>query len=139
MHYYIHIGSLWFNGYIHMTTLITSLYKQLSGIYFTYNVMDIIIYLYLLHPLLIMSNRCTWSIYGTWLVRFTNILLWLLYAVSYFMQCTSGSSKALHINANHILYYHMDAYRSVMLRYSCFQKYLAIWLSTGGSEFCSYN
>ena len=52
--------------------------------------------------------------------------------ILYFVECIIGSNMAIYINNNHILYYHMDAYRYIMLGCNTSSDYLVIqgWIRT---------
>ena len=57
-----------------------------------------------------------------------NFSMGIAFYVFNYMECITGANMALHIDDQHILYYHMDAYMSRMLEHGCCQSpnYLAI-------------
>ena len=54
------------------------------------------------------------AFYWSLVIRLHNANLELQHIISGFMECLTGGNMALYVNDNHILYYLMDAFRSIM-------------------------
>ena len=90
-------------------------YIELLDIYIIYSIMDIIMHPYMLNsPSDNKQQMCLvyqWYTSGVFLKHF----LQMQYAVSEYMECIIGGNFTLHTNDNLLLYYHIDAYKSLML------------------------
>ena len=85
---------------------------------------DITVHSYVLHlPSYTEQQMHSGYLYDTYGIVYESFSMGISCCVFDYMQCITGSNVALYIDDQHILYYHMDAHRSIMMGHSYCQSY----------------